>query len=58
MCSGVIKFSNLCTSGIWDLCLNSVYLVYNGNYEVGIEVFCDGFDNDCGGGIDEDFFMI
>ena len=55
VCSGASKPVSLCVNGAWLACTEAVYEANNANYEHGVEISCDGLDNDCGEGIDEDF---
>jgi hypothetical protein len=55
VCSGSSKPVSLCRFGSWGSCVDAVYLGHAGTYEAGVEVHCDGLDNDCSGTTDEDF---
>ncbi|MCC6619627.1 MAG: putative metal-binding motif-containing protein [Deltaproteobacteria bacterium] len=58
VCEGATKPAALCTDGSWDDCGADVYAAHDAAYEAGAELTCDGLDNDCGGGVDEDFSMV
>jgi|GEM_PF-311352 len=54
-CSGATKPLTLCTAQGWAPCTTAVYLAKSPAYEPGIEVSCDGKDNECDGFIDDEF---
>ena len=58
VCSGSDKPAGLCVSGQWGTCGDAVYEAHDERYEATREVSCDGADNDCDGGFDEDFTMV
>jgi len=55
VCAGARKPASLCANGAWGACEAATYLAFNPAYEAGAELTCDGRDNDCDGGIDDDF---
>ncbi|MBM4396909.1 MAG: thrombospondin type 3 repeat-containing protein, partial [Deltaproteobacteria bacterium] len=57
VCSGSKKPASLCSGGVWQGCTNVTYVAYSAFFEAGVEVRCDGKDNDCSGATDEDFTM-
>jgi hypothetical protein len=56
-CFGATKPASLCQNGAWAQCAAWVYQGHNPDYEDGVELACDGKDNDCDGTKDEDFSM-
>ncbi len=54
-CNGAAKPLTLCTAQGWGTCTTAVYLAHAAAYEAGIEVSCDGKDNECDGFIDDEF---
>ena len=54
-CAGATKLAARCTSGTWDACIEADYAANDSDYEHGLELSCDGLDNDCADGTDEDF---
>ncbi len=56
VCAGVLKAPSLCENGSWAACNNSTYVAARfGSYS--LEDGCDGLDNDCDRGVDEDFVV-
>ena len=55
VCAGSRKPASLCVGGSWQPCTDKDYKAYSADYEAGVEVRCDGRDNDCDGNTDEDF---
>ena len=55
VCAGAAKARDLCVSGAWLACDDQVYATHAADYEAGVELSCDGLDNDCDGSVDEDF---
>jgi hypothetical protein len=58
-CQGAVKLPYLCVGGAWQECDDTAYYSNSPQYEPGVEVSCDGLDNDCNGEgnhqADEDF---
>ena len=54
-CLGAMHPQDLCIDGVFANCDTSAYLIRSPHYEEGSEETCDGKDNDCDGGTDEDF---
>ncbi|MBR58259.1 MAG: hypothetical protein CMH54_09585, partial [Myxococcales bacterium] len=55
LCDGLTKPAALCVAGSWQECGEVEYEAHDPAYEDGVEVTCDGLDNDCDGSEDEDF---
>jgi hypothetical protein len=55
VCAGALKPASLCAAGEWQACTTTVYLAWNSTYVDGLEVLCDGKDNNCNGRVDQDF---
>jgi hypothetical protein len=58
VCAGASKRPDLCVGGQWTACPDALYLALAPTYEKGTERSCDGRDNDCDGGTDEDFSLV
>jgi len=56
-CASARKPASLCVSGAWGACTNATYGAWSSQYQAGTETGCDGQDNDCDGGTDEDFSL-
>ena len=54
-CQGSLKAPKLCVLGAWEECGKTTYAAIAPTYEFGVEVSCDGVDNNCDGQIDETF---
>jgi len=57
VCQGAMKPPASCVGGAWSACGADTYRQHAVAYEAGVELSCDGLDNDCGGGTDEDFTL-
>ena len=57
VCLGAEKPVALCLDGGWQDCGAAVYGAHDGQYQEGVELSCDGVDNDCDGAADEDFSL-
>ena len=55
LCAGATRPAALCVGGAWAACATATYLAHDDDYEAGLELSCDGLDNDCDGSTDEDF---
>ena len=55
VCQGATKPAALCVNGLWEPCGNDAYLAHSDLFEGGVELSCDGYDNDCNSATDEDF---
>ncbi|HRE88482.1 MAG TPA: putative metal-binding motif-containing protein, partial [Myxococcota bacterium] len=53
VCSGLMKTASQCVGGAWQACSEPYYQVNRPSYSP--TDTCDGLDNDCDGGADEDF---
>ena len=53
-CAGATKPRTLCVAGGWQPCNASTYAAHSAAYSAS-DTSCDGVDNDCGGGVDEDY---
>jgi Notch 1 len=58
VCDGANKPTHLCHNGAWLPCGHSTYSAHDDHYEQGLELSCDGQDNDCDGSTDEDFSLV
>ncbi len=58
VCAGADKPANLCGNGQWASCGTAEYEAHDSRYDVGREATCEGLDNDCDAGTDEDFTMV
>jgi hypothetical protein len=56
-CQGATKPPSLCTGGAWHGCGPQAYAAHAATYQAGTETSCDGVDNDCDAGTDEDFSL-
>ncbi len=54
VCATVTTPVRLCDRGAWATCDEAAFLT-NDAYQPGAETTCDGLDNDCDAGVDEDF---
>ena len=55
ICQNAVKPVALCVAGAWQACSSDEYEVHDARFEADGEASCDGVDNDCDGGVDEDF---
>jgi len=63
VCSQASNERSDCVNGAWNACDSADYqrnagTRFDSTYKTHPEVLCDGFDNDCGNGIDEDFAWV
>ncbi|MBL8787093.1 MAG: hypothetical protein JNJ59_19470, partial [Deltaproteobacteria bacterium] len=54
VCSGSLKPVTLCVSGSWQACNSATYTAYSNLYAT-VDSSCNGVDNDCSDGIDDDY---
>ena len=55
VCVGMQKAVALCQGSAWQPCDGAFYGLNSDDYSAGPETACDGLDNDCDGGADEDY---
>ena len=55
VCAGCAKPASRCSGGVWLACGETQYSGCSAFYQAALEQSCDGRDNDCDGGTDEDF---
>jgi hypothetical protein len=58
VCAGATRAPARCVEGAWIACAPEDYAAASGSYEAGLELSCDGLDNDCDGAADEDFPLM
>jgi hypothetical protein len=55
VCAGALRPAENCNGGAWSACDDGAYMAHAGVYQAGMELTCEGLDNDCDGDADEDF---